>query len=180
MTRNKANSEGATAQAEFDTMCRQYRRDYGIVVAQCHPEFVPMQWNRKGQISAGFYRETGPPDRHATLPYGLSCWMELKTWKAKNKHTLRKRLHQREFMFNAVNLSGALGFYLVKWRWNGTADWRLYPVASLALVNGGIVFERSEGVKVPHTNQGLPRWYDAIMNTRRVTELQQAPAMTHA
>lgn len=179
MTRNKANSEGATAQAEFDAICRQYRQDYGITVAQCHPEFVPTKWSKDGQILAGFFREFGPPDRHATLPDGLSCWVELKTWEAKNKHTLRKRLHQHRFMFDAVTLSGALGFYLVKWRWQRSADWRLHPAASLKCIEGGIVFDCSEGIPVAQDSQSLPRWYDAILGARRIAELQQIPAMTH-
>lgn len=178
MTRNRANSEGHLAQVEFDTISRQYRRDYGVTVAECHPEFVPTKWDQRGQILAGFYRETGPPDRHATLPYGLSCWIELKTWEAKSRHTLRKRLHQHRFMFDAVTVSSALGFYIVKWRWGGSADWRLHPVAGLQCIEGGIVFKCSEGVEVSQDSQGLPRWYDAILNARQVAELQQAPATT--
>ena len=169
MTRNRANTEGQLAKQEFDLITRQYRHDFGVVVIKCHPKFVPTKWTTTGQITAGFFQEIGPPDRHATLPGGLSCWLDVKTWKAKNRHTNRKRTHQHQTMFDAAVLAGALGFYVVKWRWDGVIDWRLHPVKSLKCIEGGIVFERQEGVAVAQDSQGLPRWYEAILEARRVT-----------
>jgi len=118
------------------------------------PTWPEVLFTGKGQA-----RATGRalPDR-LVLADGQLYAIEIKTWCAKSKHTLRKRLHQY-YAMERMGRYGAVCFYLVLWRWRATEEWRLYPVDTLRVENGGVVFTREDGIEV---HENVPDWLGAL------------------
>lgn len=157
---NRANDQGRLAEDQVDISLRAYRARRLACGVATYPEVTYFRAIGKKGSFEGRYTGKGAPDRAVALRqiWGRLCWLEIKTWEAKNKHTLRRRIHQYHQMKDAIDAGGALGFYLVKWRWEMLAEWRLYPVGLLAENNeGGIVFVREAGKPVDNS-QGFPDW----------------------
>lgn len=115
-------------------------------------------WPEVVFIAKGKARATGRalPDRIA-LYRGQLLVMEIKTWRAKDRYSLRKRLHQFDCMTEMAK-HGATCFYLVLWRWDDL-EWRLYPVGSLEEEDGRIEFVREEGKLV---GGEVPDWLGVV------------------
>ncbi len=111
------------------------------------------------------------PDRHVTIPAlgGRSCWLEIKSWQAKERNTYNldtdNRRDQYQNLLEEVRIGGALGYYLVCWRWNGQEDWRLYPAESLQLSGGGLRFVRAVGLAVG-AEYGWPDWLAVVVEVQ--------------
>lgn len=154
----ESQAYGAVAEELVDISLRRYHADGLVAWAPTYPE---VRFVSKGQA-----RATGEalPDRCVAIRSlgGRLLWLEIKTWQAKNRHTLRQRLHQLAQMRDFAQFGGAMGAYLVAWRWDGTIDWRLYPALSLAAQNGAVVFCREDGLPVDDEN-GFPDWLPAVM-----------------
>ena len=97
---------------------------------------------------------------------GKAYVFEIKTWEAKDRHRLTKRVHQYHQMVDITPhlLDNGKCFYLVWWRWKGVEEWRLHSLDNLAEVNGGITFNRDEGLQVT-CNGDLPLWWKDILKT---------------
>lgn len=151
----KSQVVGATAENLVDLSLRHYGHELAW-----SPTFPEVIFLGKGQA-----RATGKatPDRVISLKCagGRLLWLEVKTWKAKGLYTLTERLHQYWQMREFYEQGGALGFYLVCWRWPGLPlDWRLYDVLSLPF-RSGPVFERASGLAVPSPDD-WPQWLPVL------------------
>jgi len=148
---------GAGAEEMVDWTLGRYAANGLLAWARTYPE---VKFLGKGQA-----RATGAalPDRCVAIRAwgGRLLWLEIKTWQAKDRHSLRQRLHQFEQMVEFEANGGALGAYLVAWGWDGEIEWRLYPVRNLMVKEGRIVFVRDRGWHVPDAN-GLPAWLPLI------------------
>jgi hypothetical protein len=150
---------GASIEAMVDVSLRRYRTDGRLAWASTYPE---VRFVGKGRA-----RTTGKalPDRCVALRDlgGQLLWIEIKTWEGKDRHSLSQRLHQFEQMREFAADGGALGAYLVAWRWDGHIDWRIYPVANLICKRGSVLFVREAGIPVIES-AGYPDWLPALLN----------------
>lgn len=146
------------AEASFD----YYMRLEAASWIKCYPA-SRTAWNRGTHRRETFLiPHEGPPDYHISLRGGRSLWIEVKTWKAKDRELYRERLFQYRKMMESYQLGG-WGGYLVLWRWNGNEEWRFYPVQLLQLHDGGLVFERERGCFVD-SQHGWPEWWPALQS----------------
>lgn len=150
----EAQASGQLAESLVELSLHQYQAD-GVPLTwiKTYPEFRVL--DRSGGKVTGFFADTGPPD-YALALFGRAGWLEVKTWQARDRHTLRERLYQYRHILDTIR-AGGLGGYLVLWRWKGTEEWRYYRAESLPQVDGGLVFERSAGAKCDDS-QGWPDW----------------------
>lgn len=143
----RAQAEIARAQADaraaIITAESQARLDQAIAEAQ----MVLAQGQARLDSAQAFAVTAG-----ASLP-----WLEIKTWEGRDRHSLRSRLHQLEQMQEFARDGGALGAYLVAWRWDGRLEWRLYPIMNLSVKCGAVTFERDASVRVISAD-GYPNW----------------------
>ena len=155
---NLARGGGGGGQEMVDWTLAHYATIGELAWAATYPE---MKCVGKGQA-----RATGKalPDRCVAVRElgGRLLWLEIKTWKAKDRHTLRQRLHQFEQMVEFMLSGGALGAYLVAWRWDGVIEWRLYPIMTLSVRDGGITFRREAG-RLVKSEGGLPDWLPCVV-----------------
>lgn len=110
-------------------------------------------------LGKGNIRVTGNalPDRIA-IHDGHPIMIEIKTWKAKNQYTLRKRLHQYDILKD-VSDHKATCFYLVLWRWQDQEEWRLYLIEELEKQRDSIIFQRKEG---RYVEGDIPQWLPVL------------------
>lgn len=165
----KAQAVGKLAEDLVDISLRQYSALGLLAWEPTFPEILITGWT--GNLAGVKSRPrnvtiTGraPPDRVVCLGGGRMLWIEVKTWEAKRLHTLSEALHQYETMEHFCGL-GALGIYLVMWRWKGNEQWRLHPLpipaaSEVASLRDGLrfprLFDRSSGIIVPAPD----RWPD--------------------
>lgn len=154
----KAQSAGQLAEQLFELSLRQYQAAGQLAWIKTYAPTVT-GYDPLGNLRT-FHVESGPPDYCITLaPTGRQMWVEVKTWQGKNKHTYKSRLHQYDKMIEGLSV-GALGFYLVLWRWEAVEDWRLYPIKELRYKNRSLEFIKREGRTV-RDKHGWPDWFDA-------------------
>lgn len=171
--RQKANQEGSITERLVDISLHQYVVQGRLAWSPTYPEFIALSRNKRGEVSRGFFKEQGTPDRDITFENNRAGWLEIKTWTRKDRYTLSERLHQYEKMRADWQAVGRLGFYLVKWKWDGAEDWRLYPVWALDLDQGRLVFERENGLEVPD-GLGYPDWLDlALVSAAAMAHLER-------
>ena len=165
---NKANSAGKLAEDQVDISLRTYRSFSMAAGVKTFPEVTYVKPVGGRGSFEGRYTGQGAPDRAVAIRHlgGRLCWLEIKTWQAKDRHTLGQRLHQFFHMKSAIEDGGALGFYLVKWRWDQAEEWRLYPVHSLRVDEMRMVFEREVGWLVA-ADQGWPDWLPVALRGAR-------------
>jgi Holliday junction resolvase len=148
-----AQANGAAVEELVDRSLAHYRANGLLAWARAYPEVV---FTGKGEA-----RATGNalPDRCVAIKAlgGRLLWLEIKTWEARDVHSLRSRLHQLEQMQEFARDGGALGTYLVAWRWDGRLEWRLYPVMNLSVKGGAVTFQREAGAHVVG-GDGYPNW----------------------
>lgn len=150
----EAQSIGQFAELLVEPSFRRYQADgVQLTWTKTYPSFVVL--DRSGGQATVVFTDVGPPD-YALCISGRAAWLEVKTWQARDKHTERKRLHQYRHILDTIR-AGGLGGYLVLWRWKGAEEWRYYRAESIPLVPGGLVFERSAGVRCDDS-QGWPDW----------------------
>lgn len=165
----KANAVGAAHETPVQFSLDWYKAQRLAVGEKSHPKFIKIRgvWTPAGK---------GAPDFRVTIAAlnGMTCWLEVKTWQAKNRNfypftkTVRGvtsarqgRINQFEKLQTEFSF-GALAFYLACWRWQGREDWRLHPAVRLQHNETGITFERTEGLEVDSSNN-WPDWLPAAI-----------------
>ncbi len=159
-----AKERGTLAEQEFDIACRYYRGNYLLDWQPTFPELVVVKRSSDGTVR-GFFKEKGAADRVISLAQlgGQTCWVEIKSFLAKNRHTLDKGIHQYDQMLASIGDGGATAFYITRWEWHKQVEWRLYLLTDLVKQAGRIVFEREAGLIVP-SPQGWPDWLPVLLN----------------
>lgn len=161
----KSQAVGKSYEAQVDLSLARYQAQ-GLADSQInYPEIVVTRFpNARIVGKAG-------SDRTATLAGqgGRTCHLEIKTWQAKDKHTYsftgsasnQRRRAQYRRLLRAVKF-GAIACYLVCWRYNGSEEWRLYPVEMLVGDQAGLEFIRTEGIYISD-DAGYPDWLVGLL-----------------
>lgn len=160
----EAKERGTLAEQEFDYACRYYRGNCLLDWQPTYPEFVVVKRSSDGTVR-GFFKEKGSADRVISLVQldGQTCWVEIKSFLAKDRHTLDKGIHQYDQMLASIEDGGAMAFYITRWEWHKEVEWRLYELPALVKNDGKIIFKREAGWFVP-SPLGWPDWLPVLLS----------------
>jgi len=147
MLRSWRTDPGSYFEGCLEAQHELYRLTHRALVRKTYPM---VKFSGGHNVQARAIQE-GLPDYVGVLFGGRAVLMEAKTWKARDCHTHRERMHQAIQLQQWAQMGAAAG-YLVGWRWHDQFDIRWYPMSGLDIRSDQhgeyLVFLRNEGVPV--------------------------------